>query len=323
VKRREFMTLLGGAAAWPLAARAQPTMAFIGLLSGAQLDDRQFRAIRQGLKEAGYIEGRNIAIKYLSADGRFERLPALAAELVADPVAAIVAVLSPTAAAAAKAATTTIPIVFAIGPDPVDLGLVSSLNRPGGNVTGVTFLVNALGGKRLELLHDLVPRANVVGFLINAENPTTESQIRDAKAAARNLGVEVLILSASSEREIGAAFAIYVEQRVNAVMIGADAFFLSRRDQLVGLAARHALPAIYYLREFAVDGGLISYGTSITDGFRLAGDYTARILKGEKPADLPIQQTVKFELAVNLRTAKALGLEIPAKLLALADEVIE
>ena len=173
------------------------------------------------------------------------------------------------------------------------------------------------------MLHDLVPRANVVGFLINAENPTTESQIRDAKAAARNLGVEVLILSASSEREIGAAFAIYVEQRVNAVMIGADAFFLSRRDQLVGLAARHALPAIYYLREFAVDGGLISYGTSITDGFRLAGDYTARILKGEKPADLPIQQTVKFELAVNLRTAKALRLEIPAKLLALADEVIE
>ena len=322
IRRRDFITLLGGAAAWPTAAEAQQS-ALVGLLSGTQPDDRHISAIRQGLKDAGYVEGRNLAIKHRSADGRFERLPALAAELVADPVAAIVAVLSPTAAAAAKAATTTIPIVFAIGPDPVDLGLVSSLNRPGGNVTGVTFLVNALGGKRLELLHDLVPRANVVGFLINAENPTTESQIRDAKAAARNLGVEVLILSASSEREIGAAFAIYVEQRVNAVMIGADAFFLSRRDQLVGLAARHALPAIYYLREFAVDGGLISYGTSITDGFRLAGDYTARILKGEKPADLPIQQTVKFELAVNLRTAKALGLEIPAKLLALADEVIE
>src|SRR5262245_37178467 len=323
IRRREFITLLGGAAAaWPFAAGAQQS-ALVGLLSGTQPDDRHISAIRQGLKDAGYVEGRNLAIKHHSADGRFERLPALAAELVADPVAAIVAVLSPTAAAAAKAATTTIPIVFAIGPDPVDLGLVSSLNRPGGNVTGVTFLVNALGGKRLELLRDLVPRANVVGFLINAENPTTESQIRDAKAAARNLGVEVLIRSASSEREIGAAFASYVEQRVSAVMIGADAFFLSRRDQVVGLAARHALPAIYYLREFAVDGGLISYGTSIADGFRLAGDYTARILKGEKPADLPIQQTVKFELAVNLRTAKALGLEIPAKLLALADEVIE
>ena len=325
MQRREFITLLGGAAVgWPLAARAQQAaMAVVGLLSGAQLDDRLIGAIRQGLKDAGYIEGRNIAIKYRSADGRFDRLPALAAELVADPVAAIVAVLSPAAATAAKAATATIPIVFAIGADPVDLGLVSSLNHPGGNVTGVTFFINSLGAKRLELLRELIPNATVIGFVINPRNPTSESQTRDVQAAARTLGVELLILNASSERDIDAAFASVVQQRVNAVMVGADAFFLSRRDQLVGLAAHHALPAIYYLREFAVVGGLISYGTSITDGFRLAGRYAARVLKGEKPADLPIQQTVKFELAINLKTAKALGLAVPPTMQIAADEVIE
>ena len=323
-RRREFITLLGGAAVCPFAAQAQqPAMALVGLLTGTEPDDRQIAAVRKGLKDAGYIEGYNVAIKHRSADGHFDRLPALAAELTVDRVAVIVALLSPTAAAAAKAATTTIPIVFAIGADPVDVGLVSSLNHPGGNVTGVTFIVTALGGKRLELLYELVPRASVIGFLINPRNPTTDSQTRDVQAAARKLGVKLMTLNAGSERDIDKAFMSFAQQRINAVMVGADAFFLSRRDQLTGLAARHALPAIYYLREFAAAGGLISYGASITDAFRLAGDYTGRILKGEKPADLPIQQTVKFELAINLKTARELGVDMPAKLLALADEVIE
>jgi putative tryptophan/tyrosine transport system substrate-binding protein len=322
LRRRNFITLLGSAvAAWPLAARAQqPSMALIGLLSSTA-DDRQIDAIRQGLKGAGYIEGRNLAIKYRSADGRFDRLPALAAELVADPVAVIVA-LSPPAAVAAKAATTTIPIVFATGADPVELGLVSSLNRPGGNVTGVMFFVNTLGAKRFELLRELSPSATVIGFLVNPQNPTSESQTRDVQTAARAFDVALLTLNAGSEREIDAAFARSVEQRANAMIVGADSLFVSRRDQLVGLAARHALPAIYFLREFAEVGGLISYGASVTDAYRLTGGYAGRILKGEKPAELPVQQTVKFELA-NLKTAKALGLEIPAGVLAIADEVIE
>ena len=321
MKRREFITLLGGAATWPLAARAQqPGVALIGLLSGTQLDDRMLSAIRQGLKEAGYIEGPNVAIKYRTADGRFNRLPGLAAELVADPVAVIVA-LGTQAAVAAKAATGTIPMVFVIGTDPVELGLVSSLNRPGGNVTGVTFLVNALGAKRLELLRELVPGTKLIGFLVNPANPTTQSHITDIQAAARALGVELLMLNASSDREIDAAFESLAQQRVNAVIIGTDQLFTSRRDQLVVLAARHALPAIHYLREFADAGGLISYGAIITDAYRLAGGYA--ILKGDKPADLPVQQTVKFELAINLKTAKTLGLTVPDKLLVAADEVIE
>src|SRR5215468_7978439 len=324
IGRRKLLAALGGAAAaWPLAARAQqPGVALVGMLLGTQLDDRQVGAIRQGLKDVGYIEGRNVAIKYRSGDGRFDRLPAMAAELAADAPAAIIAV-APAAALAAKAATTTIPVVFAIGADPVDLGLVSSLNRPGGNVTGVTFFVNTLGAKRLELLRELVPSATVIGFLINAGNPTSESQVADVRAAARERGVDLLVANAGSERDIDAAFASFVQQRVNAIVIGADSLFLSRRDQLVGLAARHALPAIYYLREFADVGGLISYGASITDAYRLAGGYAARVLKGEKPADLPVQQTVKFELAINLKTAKALGLTVPDKLLVAADEVIE
>jgi putative ABC transport system substrate-binding protein len=323
MRRRTFITLLGGLAAWPLAARAQqPVMALVGLLSSVQLDDRQIGAIRQGLKDAGYIEGRNLAIKYRSADSHFDRLPALAADLVSDPVAAIIA-LAPPAAVAAKAATTTIPIIFATGADPVDLGLVSSLNRPDGNVTGVTFFVNTLGAKRLELLRELVPSATVIGFLINPGNPTSESQTRDVQAAARALGVEPLILNAGSERNIDAAFASFVQQRANAVIVGADSFFVSRRDQLVGLAARHALPASYFLREFADIGGLMSYGPSQTDAYRLAGGYTARILKGEKPADMPVQQAVKFEFVINLKTAKAFGMTVPTTLLAAADEVIE
>jgi putative ABC transport system substrate-binding protein len=247
-----------------------------------------------------------VAIKYRSAGGEFDRLPAMAAELVADPVTAIVA-LGPPAALAAKGASSTMPIVFAIGGDPVDLNLVASLNRPGGNVTGVTFLINTLGAKRLELLRELVPSATVIGFLVNARNPTSQSQTADVQAAARAHGIKLVTSNASSERDIDTAFASFVQQHVNAIIIGADSLFLSRGDQLVGLAARHALPAIYYLREFAGIGGLISYGTSITDAFRLSGGYAGRILKGEKPADLPVQQTVKFELVINLKTAKALG----------------
>jgi putative tryptophan/tyrosine transport system substrate-binding protein len=261
MRRRAFVAGIAGSAfAWPLAVHAQqPSMTLVGLLLSNQLDDRHIGAVRQGLADAGYTEGRNLAIKYRSADGRFDRLPAIATQLVADPVAAIVA-FSPAAALAAKAASSTTPIVFAIGADPVDLGLVASLNRPGGNVTGVTFFVNTLGAKRLELLRALVPSAIVIGFLVNARNPTSQSQTADVQAAARAHGVKLVFLDAGSEREIDAAFTSLVNQRANAIIVGADSFFLSRRDQLVGLAARHALPAMYYLREFVEIGGLISYG---------------------------------------------------------------
>jgi putative ABC transport system substrate-binding protein len=323
MKRREFITLVGGAAAWPCAARAQqPTMALVGLLSGAALHDYQLRAFRQGLKETGYIEGRNIAIKYVSADGRFERLPALAAELVADSSVVIVAI-APPAALAAKAATAAIPIVFTVGADPVALSLVSSLNRPDGNITGVYFLIAALAAKQLELLHELVPSSKVIGLLVNPANPVSESQTRDVQAAAVALGLKLLVLNASSESDIEAAFASFVQQRVDGVVVGSDPFFVSRRDQLVGLTARHAISALYSVREFPVVGGLMSYGTSLTDALRLVGVYAARILKGERPANLPVQQAVKFELIVNLKTARALGLDIPPTLLARADEVIE
>ena len=241
---------------------------------------------------------------------------------MADPVAVIVA-FAPPAAVAAKAATGTIPIVFVTGADPVELGLVSSLNRPGGNVTGVTFLVTSLGAKRLELLRELVPSAKIVGFLVNPANPTSESVTTDTQAAARALGIELVIRNARSESDIDSAFESLAQERVNAVIIGTDQLFTSRRNQLVALAARHALPAIHYLHEFVDAGGLISYGASITDAYRLAGGYAGRILKGEKPADLPVQQTVKFELAINLKTAKTLGLTVPDKLLVAADEVIE
>jgi putative ABC transport system substrate-binding protein len=323
LKRRDFITLLGGAMGWPSAVRAkQSAMALVGLLSSSQLNDPQIGAFRQGLKDAGYIEGRNVAIKYRSADSRFDRLPALAADLVSDPVDAIVT-LSPPAAVAAKAATTTIPIIFATGADPVDLGLVSSLNRPGGNVTGVTFVSNTLGAKRLELLRELVPSAQVVGFLINPGNPTSESQIRDVQTAARAFGIELLILPADSERNIDAAFASFIQQGTNAVIIGADSLFVSRCEQLVGLAARHAMPAIHFLREFADIGGLVSYGPSQTDAYRFAGGYVARILKGEKPTDLPVTQSTAFEFVINLRTAKALGLAVPLTMQVAANETIE
>ena len=324
IRRREFVKLLSGAAAhWPLGARAQqPTMAIVGLLSGVQLDDRQLSGVRQGLKEAGYIEGRNVAIKYRSASGRIDQLPALAAELASDRVAVIITI-TPAAALAARSATATIPIVFATGADPVDLGLVASLNRPGGNVTGVSFVVNALAAKRLELLRELVPRATAIGFLVNATNPTSPSQTSDAQVAAATLGLRLPVLSANSESEIDAAFESFTQQRVNAVIVGAYAFYSTRRDQFVLLAARHAMPVIYHLREFVAAGGLMSYGTNITDAFRLAAGYAGRILKGAKPGDLPVQQTAKFELVINFRTAKALGLAVPPTMQVAADEVIE
>jgi ABC-type uncharacterized transport system substrate-binding protein len=325
VNRRAFIALIGGAAAaWPIAASAQqqPAMALVGLLEGSHLDDRQLEAVRQGLKEAGYVEGINLAIKYRSADGRFERLPALAAALVADRVTVLLT-FGPPSALAAKAATTTIPIVFATGADPIELGLVSSLNRPGGNITGVSFLVTALAAKRLELIRELVPSATKVGFLVNPANPTSESQTRDAQAAALTIGLGLLTRNASSDVEIDAAFASFAQHRVNAVIVGTHQFFGTRHDLVVGVAARYAMPTIYYLREAVAAGGLISYGTNITDAFRLAAAYTGRILKGEKARDLPVQQTVKFEFAINLRTANTLGLTVPAAFLVQADEVIE
>ncbi len=323
LKRREFITMLGGTAVWPLAAFAQQRpMVLVGLLAGAQLGDLQLRGLRQGLKEAGYIEGRNIAITYRSADGHFDRLPTLAAELVADGVNLILTA-APPAAAAAKRATASIPIVFVVGGDPINSGIVSTLNHPGGNITGVTFLASTLVSKRLELLRELVPSATMIGFLVNAANPTSDAQISDIQAAARVLAIDVLVLKASSEREIDAAFASFIQQRVNAVLLGSDGFFFSRRDQLVGLAVLHAVPVIYYLREYTMAGGLISYGTDITDAYRLAATYVGRILKGEKPGDLPVQQSVKFELVINLKTAKTLGLTVPLTLQTAAEEVIE
>jgi putative ABC transport system substrate-binding protein len=324
IGRREFITLFGGAAAaWPLAARAQqPTIALVGLLTGSQQDDRRLGALRQGFKQAGYIEGRNLAIQYRSADGHFDRVPALAAELVTNPVALIIAI-APSAALAAKAATSTIPIVFVTGADPVELGLVSSLSRPNGNVTGVNFLVKTLAAKRLELLRELVPRAALVGFLFNPTNPASEPETRDVQAASRALGLQLEILHASSERDIETAFASFALLRIGAILVAGDSFFLSRRDQIIAAAARHAIPTSYQLGEFVSAGGLISYGTDLVDAYRLAGVYAGRILKGERPTDLPVQQSVKFELVINLKTARALGLDVPPTLLAAADEVIE
>jgi putative tryptophan/tyrosine transport system substrate-binding protein len=325
MRRREFITLLGGAAAWPLAARAQqPAMPTIGFLGSGSPGTYTPLVVgfRQGLKEAGYVEGLNAAIEFRWAEGQYDRFPELVAELVRNRVA-VIATFGPGAALAAKAATTTIPIVFTGGFDAVQLGLVASLNRPGGNVTGVNFLANALEAKRLGILHDLVPQSTVIGTLLNPANASAEVQSRNMKEAASALGLQLRVATASTERDIDAAFANFVQQRLNALIVAADAFFLSQRNQLVSLAARHAIPAIYAWREAVAAGGLMSYGTSFTDAYRQGGIYVGLILKGAKPADLPVMLPTKFEFVVNLKTAKALGLTIPPGVLAIADEVVE
>jgi putative tryptophan/tyrosine transport system substrate-binding protein len=325
MRRREF--ILGNAAAtatWSLAARAQqPALPVVGLLNATRLDNREVGAVRRGLNDAGFVEGRNISIEYRSAEGRYDRLSVLATELVHRQVGVIIAIGGTPSAPAAKAATTTIPIVFSNGGDAVKLGLVASHNRPGGNITGMSFLVSALGAKRLELLRELVPRARVIGLLVNPQNPNAADDIGELKLAAQTLGLQLSVQNASGEREIDAAFANFAEQQIEALMVAADAYFRSRRDQLAALATHHAVPAAYAVREHAAVGGLMSYGPDITEAYRQAGIYAGRILKGEKPADLPVMQSSKFELVINLRTARTLGLAVPGRLLALTNEVIE
>src|SRR5467141_961954 len=326
MRRRKFVALLGGVvAAWPFAARAQQkAMPVIGVLStgSPSVSSGLFMAFRQGLSEAGYVEGQNLAIEYRWAEGNYDRLPALAADLVGRKVDLIMA-SSPPSALAAKSATSTIPIVFRGGGDPVADGLVASLARPGGNLTGVSFVPNELTAKRLELLSELVPQAGVIALLVNPNNANAERVIRDVQEAARTKGLQLHVLKASSESEIDAAFASLVQLHAGALVVGADPFLSTRRERLVALASRHAVPTIYAWREFAASGGLISYGSSLTAAFRLVGAYAGKILKGTKPSDLPVEQPTKYELVINLKTAKALGRTVPPSILARADEVIE
>jgi putative ABC transport system substrate-binding protein len=327
MKRREFITLLGGAAAaWPLAARAQqggmPVVGFVGSTSPGSLADA-VAAFHRGLTETGYVEGQNVVIEYRWADGQYDRLPGLAADLVRRQVAVIAAIDGLPSALAAKAATATIPIVFFTGGDPVQLGLVASLHRPDGNLTGVTALNVEIGAKRLELLHELVPTASIIVLLVNPTSALTEANTTNLQAAAHALGLQLRILTASTERDFDAVFARLMQLGAGGLVIAPDAFFNSRSEQLATLALRHAVPAIFQYREFAAAGGLISYGGSRTDAYRQVGVYTGRVLKGAKPSELPVQQVTKVELFLNLKTAKALGITVPLPLSGRADEVIE
>ena len=327
MQRREFIALLGGAAAaWPVTARAQqPAMPAIGFLSSRSANDsaRAVDAFRQGLAEMGYVEGRNADIEFRWADGQFDRLPALASDLVQRSVAVLVAVGGAQTATIAKATTSTIPIIFGIGEDPVTEGLVPNLNRPGGNMTGATFSTALLGAKRLGILRDLVPSAKVIALLVNQSSSQGQGQKQDVEKAAREVGQRLVVLDGSSDQEIDASYAKLAKQNVGALIVGADPFFDPRRDRMIALSARYAVPTIYQFREFVLAGGLVSYGASITDYYRQIGVYVGRVLKGESPADLPVMLPTKFELSINLKTAKALGLAIPSGLLAIADDVIE
>jgi putative ABC transport system substrate-binding protein len=330
VRRRDFFSLLGGAAAaplWPLTVRAQQAaMPVIGYLHSASPGPfaHLVAAFREGLKQSGFVEGRNVAIEYRFAEGQYDRLPALAADLVRRQVNVIVAAAGGPPILAAKAATKTIPIVFSLGVDPVRMGLVASLNRPGGNITGVVVLAPQMEGKRLGLLREIVPKAPLVAVLLNPKNTANfDIQVSEVREAAHATGQRIQILSANTDQEIDAAFASLADLRAGALLVGADPSFNNRRDRIVALAARYAIPAIYEQREFAVAGGLMSYGTSLTDGYHQVGIYTARVLRGEKPADLPVIQSTKFEFVINLKTAKALGLDVPPELSARANEIIE
>jgi putative ABC transport system substrate-binding protein len=325
LKRREFITLLGGTAAtWPLVARAQQPMPVIAFLHAASLETevRGLAEFRKGLSATGYVEGKNVMIEYRSAEGQADRLPALAADMVRRRVA-VIATMANNAAVAAKATTTTIPIVFTVGGDPIKMSLVDSLNRPGGNITGVSFLSSDIVPKMLEALHELTPKAARIAALVNPTNQNAATDTKEAEAAARTFGLELQVLQASNKREIDDAFALLAGRRAAALLIEGDPFFIGRMKQLVVLTARHAIPAIYQSRDFPDDGGLMSYGADRSEALRLAGGYTGRILKGEKPTDLPVQLATKVELVINLNTAKALGLTIPLPLLGRADEVIE
>ena len=326
MRRREFIMLLGGAAAaWPLAARAQqPAMPVVGFLNSGSAAEwaHLVAAFKEGLNETGYVEGKNVAIEYRWAQGENDRLPGLAADLVRRQVA-VIAAFGPPAALAAKAATSNIPIVFMAGTDPIDLGLVTNFRRPTANVTGLNVFAEVLSPKRQELLHELVPTAPLVAMMVNSTAAQTQSELRDVEAAAGKLGQPVCVFNVSSDGEIDAAFATFVDQRIGGLIVQTDQFFTLRRDQLVLLTTRHAIPTIFGWREFAVAGGLMSYGTSLRAAYRQLAIYTGRILKGEKPADLPVQQATAFETVVNLKAAKALGVTIPTGILLRADEVIE